>query len=394
MVVIDGMVFIESTLEARTVYSHLTGQSSCVVANARGQDRASWILIYDNQPPVTVIMKPANQSVNYTSTVRMTCQALVHREVSNDTVITWWGEFGQITNNTETGIFTNRIWSGGLQFVESLLEVCSVNYMHIGNLSCIAQNSLGRDIANWTAEPPVRYPPPQTTITQSNVRLNYRGTLNATCNVSIGPQEAYRIDPTEFIWLDANGQQIMPIANEINIYRTTNIINGNVFMTLSLGIDSIGSQHVGDLQCVARSIFGRDNVTLTVEIYETLTSPELLLTPFDQSVDCRSGATVTCAIAAFPIPEVQWYFNGVRLDNGASDNVYINAYYGSAVGLNFTETYLDICDFGDDNVGYYSCSAFNTLGNYTSDAGWYQKNFLTWYPIYITYCLLFSLDWD
>ena len=69
IVVIDGLVFIESTLEARIVYSHLTGQSSCVVSNVIGQDRASWILMYESQPPVTVMMKPSSQIVNYTTTV-------------------------------------------------------------------------------------------------------------------------------------------------------------------------------------------------------------------------------------------------------------------------------------------------------------------------------------
>lgn len=369
IVLIDGLVFIESTLEARTIYSHLTGQSSCVVSNVIGQDRASWILMYESQPPVTVIVKPSSQIVNYTSTVRMICLALVHEELASDTIITWWGEFCQITNNTETAIYTSRISSGDLLFVESLLEICSVNYMHIGELSCVAENSLGRDIANWTVQPPVKYPPPRLALIQNNVLLNYGEMVNATCSASVGPQEAYSIDSLEIMWLDANGQQIIPIFNHTDIHREMFVIDGNVFITLTLEIDSLSHQYLGDLQCTVRSVFGTESANFTIQIYEILTSPQLILTPLNQSVDCRSRVTLTCVINAFPIPDVQWYFNGTSVDNRASNNVNINKYHGSAIGLNFTEAYLDICDFNDDNVGYYWCSALNMFGNYTTDQG-------------------------
>lgn len=375
VVVIDGLVFIESTLEARTVYSHLTGQSSCVVANARGQDRASWITMYDIEPPMTITMKPANQIANYTSTLRMTCLALVRQEEANDTTITWWGEFSEITNNTETTIYTNRVWSEDLLFIESMLEVCSINYMHLGELSCIAENSFGRDIANWTVEPPVKYPPPSLTIFPSKVVLNYGEMINVTCNASVGPLEAYGIDPSEIMWLDTNGQQIMPIADQVNIYTATTMFGTNVFVISTLEINSIDPQHVGGIECAVESTFGTDTATFTVETYEILTSPELIITPWplNWTVDCRSRVTITCTISAFPIPDVQWSFNSDYVDNGASDNVNINHYYGSTIGLNFTETYLDICDFNGDNVGYYWCSALNILGNYTSNPGEFQS---------------------
>ena len=366
VVVINGLVFIESTLEASVVYSHLTGESSCVVSNTMGQDRASWVLMYYIPPPVTVIVKPANLVANYTGAVRMTCLALIQQEQENDTAITWWGESGQITNDTEIAIYTNRVTSGEFIFIESLLEVCYVNYMHLGRLACVAENAFGWDIANWTVEPPIRYPSPRLTVTPSTARLSYGGTVNVSCTANVGPQAAYNIDPPEVMWTDVYGQQIMPIDNQIDVYRTMNTIGGNVIVTLTLGINSIGVNHVGDLQCVVSSIFGTDSATFTVQTYEILTTPELLLTPLNRTIDCRSRATLTCVITAYPVPDVQWYFNGAYVDTTASENVNVNHYYGSAVGLNFTETYLDICDFNDENVGSYWCSASNVLGNYTS----------------------------
>lgn len=367
VVTVNGLVFIESTLEASVVYSHLTGESSCVVSNAIGEDRASWLLMYYTPPPVTVMMKPTNQVANYTGVVRMTCVALVQREQDNDTAITWWGEFGQITNDTEVVIYTNRVaYYEPLVFIESLLEVCYVNYMHLGRLACVAENAFGRDIANWTVEPPIRYPPPRLTITPSSARLSYGGTVNASCSANVGPQAAYNIDPAEIMWVDIYGRQLMPIDNQIDVYRRMDTVGGNVILTLTLGINSIGVNHVGDLQCVVSSVFGIDSATFTVQTYEILTTPELLLTPLNRTVDCRSRATLTCVITAFPVPDVQWYFNGAYVDTTASENVNVNHNYISSLGLNFTETYIDVCDFNDENVGSYWCSASNVLGNYTS----------------------------
>ena len=241
--------------------------------------------------------------------------------------------------------------------------------MHLGELSCVAENALGRDVAYWMLEPPIKYLPPRLSISQTNVLLSYGGMINASCNVSIGPQEAYDIDPSEIEWLDANGAQISTNPGEINIYTMTSNIGGNIFTTSMLQIERIGPQHVGNLECVVKGIFGTDSANITVQIYEVLTSPELIMIPHNQTVDCRSRLTITCVINAFPVPQVQWYFNSANIDNSASDNVYINDFYGSTIGLNFTETYMDICDFSDDNIGYYWCSASNILGNYTSDPG-------------------------
>ena len=322
--------------------------------------------MYYIPPPVTVIMKPANQIANYTGDVRMTCLALIQQEQENDTAITWWGESGQFTNDTDMAIYTNRITSGELVFIESLLEVCYVNYIHLGRLACVAENAFGRDIANWTVEPPIRYPPPRLTITPSTARLSYGDTVNVSCSANVGPQAAYDIDPAEVMWMDVYGQQIVPIDNQINVSRTMDTVGGNVIVTLTLEINSIGVNHVGDLQCVVGSIFGTDSATFTVQTYEILTTPELLLTPVNKTIDCRSRATLTCVITAFPVPNVQWYFNGAYVDTTASENVNVNHYYGSTIGLNFTESYLDVCDFNDENVGAYWCSASNILGNYTS----------------------------
>lgn len=254
--VIEGHVFMESVLVACTVYSDLIGQSSCVVTNAAGQDSASWNTAYEVEPPVIIATKPANQLTEYYGNLRMTCLAVVRQEEANDTDITWWDEFGRITNTAETMIYTSRDWLLNTIFVESTLVICGVQYEHFGRISCIAENTLGRDVVTWNVGPNIAHSPPL-----------------------------------------------------------------------------------------------------------------VLLGPVNQTVDCRGRVTMTCVVNAFPSPDVWWSLNNTLVDDEAIDGVAIVSNDETTFGLNFTEAFLDICNFNDENVGYYTCGASNMFGNYTSDPG-------------------------
>ena len=255
--IIEGHVFIESVLLACQVYSDLIGQTSCVVTNVGGEDRAEWNTAYTTEPPVVITTKPANQIVDYYSYLEMTCLTLINQEEANDTQITWWGEFGQLTDTEDTLIYTNRIWAENTLFIESTLVVCGVEYEHFGRLSCIAQNSLGRDIVNWNIDPPTVHAPPL-----------------------------------------------------------------------------------------------------------------VIMGPINQTVDCRGRVTLACVVNAFPTADVWWTFNDTyMIGNEMNDNVMIKSNDNTIFGFNFTEAFLNLCNFNNDNVGYYQCSASNMFGNHTSIPG-------------------------
>ena len=254
--IIEGHVFMESVLVACTVYSDLIGQSSCVVNNIGGEDSATWSTAYDIEPPVVITTKPANQIVDYYTNLPMTCLALVHQEETNDTDITWWGESGQIVDTTETLIYTSRVWVENTLFVESTLVVCGVQYEHFGRISCIVENSLGRDIVKWRIDPPTDHLPPL-----------------------------------------------------------------------------------------------------------------IILSPVNQNADCRGRVTMTCVVNAFPSADIWWTLNDTYMDDQTSGGINVISNDETIFGLNFTEAFLEVCNFNDDKVGYYRCSASNIFGNYTSDPG-------------------------
>ena len=79
--------------------------------------------------------------------------------------------------------------------------------------------------------------------------------------------------------------------------------------------------------------------------------------------------TLTCVVNAYPSADVWWTFNDTYMDdqNAAGFNVISDD--KTMFGLNFTEPFLEVCNFNDDKVGYYRCMASNIFGNYTSDPG-------------------------
>ena len=364
----QGQVFVESILEACSVSSYLIGQLSCRVSSVGGEDNARWNITYDIAPPIIIVNKPTSQVVDYTTTLRMNCTALVVNEVASDSNITWWTESSQVYNRSGTTIYTRRVRNGNMLYVQSVLTISSISYLHLGEFTCRAENSLGRDIAWWTITTLIEYPAPSLTVTPTAMLVNFRDTVSARCTANIGPQRAYNIDPSMIMWLDVYGKPIQPSTNQIYINGSMSIVDGNIILESTLLINSIDFQHVGYLVCQVENAFGADYATINVDTYETLTAPLLLVAPVNQTVqDCRSRVTLACIVNAFPTPDIWWTFNDVYIDNETSTDFNIFESGVNGFRLNFSESYLDICGF--EQIGHYKCIASNALGNVTSNPG-------------------------
>lgn len=363
----QGQVFVESILEACSVSSYLIGQLSCKVASVGSDDTARWNITYDIAPPVIIVNKPTSQVVDYTTTLRMNCTALVLNEMTSDSSITWWAGPNQVYDSSKTMIDTRRVRNGNMLYVQSTLTIPSVSYQYLGEFTCRAENSLGSDIAWWTIATPTEYPAPSLTVTPTNTLVNFRDSVSARCTANVGPQAAYNIDPSAITWLDANENPIQPTINQIYITNRTSVVDGNVILESTMLINSIDFQHVGYLVCQVENAFGADYATIYVDTYETLTAPQLLVAPANQTVDCNSRVTLACIVNAFPTPDIRWTFNDVYIDNDTSSDFNILESGVNGFRLNFSESYLDICGF--EQIGYYKCVASNTLGNVTSNPG-------------------------
>ena len=209
---------------------------------------------------------------------------------------------------------------------------------------------------------------PRLVISPSNHSLRYQDPLRVTCVASVGSQVSYGLDPTTIVWLDSNGQIILPETGQVTITERTGVIEGVVFVESVLDICSTSFRHYGRLSCNARRVVGEDTATFNVVAVDVVPA-QLVDIPVNRSVDCRTGVSLSCSAIGYPAPTLTWWFNGSIVSN-ASDNVNVR---NDITQLNETSSVLNIILFDGDNIGYYVCSAENPVASQMSDPGGFSK---------------------
>ncbi len=91
-------------------------------------------------------MSPENATVKAGSTVYMTC---VGYGGEADTWITWSKDGNELFASTRLNFNSSIVTEGGLSFVVSILEICSVEDGDMGMYSCKADNGIGNDTSNF-----------------------------------------------------------------------------------------------------------------------------------------------------------------------------------------------------------------------------------------------------
>ena len=122
----------------------------------------------------------------------------------------------------------------------------------------------------------------------------------------------------------------------------------------------------GEFSCRAANSVGGESFSWNITFTEEIAAPELIVTPVSQDVSYRDTVLMACVASGYPEPEITWRRNGELLDPASSDLINIYTEVVSEVGLNFTESIIEICGVGFDDVGSFTCTASNDAGNVTS----------------------------
>ena len=207
--------------------------------------------------------------------------------------------------------------------------------------------------------------PPQLVISPSNHSLRYQDPLRVTCVARAGSQVSYGVDPTTIVWLDANGDVILPEEGQVAISERTEITAGVLFVESVLDIFNTSFRHYGQLHCNARRVVGEDTATFNVVATDVVPA-QLVDTPANQIVNCNTGVSLLCSAIGFPAPTITWWFNGSVVFDNTSDNFNVRNDYTQE---NATSSVFNIISFGGENIGYYVCTAENPLANPYSDPG-------------------------
>ena len=213
---------------------------------------------------------------------------------------------------------------------------------------------------------------PQLVITPNDQYLFHTDPLRLTCVASAGSEVSYGSDPTTIVWIDADGQLVLPSDTQdqsrIRISQRVDTIEGIVFIESTLEICSANYEHYGRMSCIARRAVGEDRASWSVTPLD-LSAPQMVISPRDSVVECKSEVTLTCTTYADPLADITWMFNGTALSDGADDQVGIYQRNQELLGRVFTESFLKVCSFNTKNIGNYQCTTTNPIDTATSSPG-------------------------
>lgn len=245
------------------------------VAGQGGKPIANKILPLSNYTDVffsdpssapSLIITPTSYDVEYGSTVLMTCVAYLGpaSEDHSATTMTWLDPSGQqLLNDSESlvTIYTELQDYSGSVFLESILEICSLRQLGIGEYTCRVSNSVGQDAFNWTIGFSEELTPPQLIITPVDRSVNQGDTVVMAC-VASGFPEAEISWSRNGVLLDTN------LSSLVNIYEQTITENTFNYTESILEICVFDVDSVGSFTCSATSDLGTVNSSSwTVDIF-------------------------------------------------------------------------------------------------------------------------------
>ena len=85
-------------------------------------------------------------------------------------------------------------------------------------------------------------------------------------------------------------------------------------------------------------------------------------------------ANFSCQAVGEPIPDISWYFNDVMIN--VSDNSSKYTIVSRSLNITTTENTLTVYNVTSSDVGTYTCTASNVVGNDTSNYGAYVRYLL------------------
>ncbi|XP_027035864.1 vascular endothelial growth factor receptor 3-like isoform X5 [Pocillopora damicornis] len=104
----------------------------------------------------------------------------------------------------------------------------------------------------------------------------------------------------------------------------------------------------GLYECAAKNPFGKDKTSFWIDV---TVSPQILLSPINQSVTDGDPVNFTCRATGVPTPKLTWTFNGGKLPFGINQNNY--------EGDSFLESFLEMQKITKEMEGTYKCTAEN-----------------------------------
>ena len=348
----EGSALIQSILQICSIGPDDAGVYSCIAENDTSDDTASFELTVAG-PPVQIVLQPVDPTdVPYGDTVLLTCVANGDLPLS----ISWSREGTVLMNDSQRiAIYEEENEEGGITFIQSILQICSIGPDDAGVYSCIAENDASNDTASFelnVARPPVQIvlQPVDSTDVPDGDTVLLTCVANGYLSLTIS-------------W-SREGTVLMNDSQQITIYEEEIEEGGSTLIQSILQICSIGPDNAGVYSCIAEN--NASNDTASFELTVAGPPVQIVLQPADLT-DVPDGDTVllTCAANGDLPLSISWSREGTVLMND-SQQITIYEEEIEEGGSTLIQSILQICSIGPDDAGVYSCIAENDASNDTT----------------------------
>ncbi|RWS04981.1 titin-like protein [Dinothrombium tinctorium] len=251
-----------STLIFEKVSRNDSGNYTCVVNNAYGEDKTSFVLTI--KVAMKWIEEPKDMTIVEGNGIIINCIA----EGFPRPQISWWKNKNVILSHSER------------------FEIKNADYKDKGEYECKAENGVDQILSKKFKIIVVDQPHIQPMFTTQTVGEGV--TYTALCSVSKGAK------PLHFQWLK-DGMPLQSDSENLKI-ETSSIISNLIF-------EKVNRADSGNYTCIVTNSLGRDSKSFVLTVKVSL---KWLQKPKDEIVLLGNDVEIECLAEGLPLPQIKW----------------------------------------------------------------------------------------
>ncbi|XP_021370011.1 hemicentin-1-like [Mizuhopecten yessoensis] len=338
----SGSTTSSPTLTVLSANSDDAGSYLCKASNSVGTGQSSVVTLTVSGSVPSLTVTQSSYSITTGNSVTLQCSVSANPTITS----VYWQ---RIQNGATAGVTVDGVNFSGATTSNPSLTVITANPGDSGTYTCFAINSVGTGQSSQISLT-VTGNLPVVTIGQTTYSVNTNSVVTLQCSVSANPAI------TSVVWQRSTGGTTSSIAIDGSKY------SGGSTTSPTLVINNVASTDSGTYVCQATNSIGT-GIGTSITLSVTGSIPAATISQTDFTVVTGLTKTIPCTVSGTPsVTSVGWRFT----HNGVTSTLSIDGvnYGGSLV----SNPALIVYNADNNDQGYYTCTATNSVGTGTSSA--------------------------